>query len=220
MIKNLYILGYCEEMIPILTEIALDCGYQSPFQIIKNMKLEKGRYRIDVPGVNFEYVWKTDWVTTGKEMVSFSVVKPASKQKVFQEFQEFFKFQREHYPDLIHPSCFVSRTAKTSGGLIMEPLSVISSHTRIGFGVNIRRGVNIGHHNNIGDFVSIYPGANIAGKVLIGNRVTIGIGAVILDEIEIGEGSFIGAGSVVTRSIPPGTVAFGNPCKVIREIES
>lgn len=215
---ELHILAYCEEMIPILAEIALDCGYNHEFRIIENMEVEKGRYRIDVPGAHFELIWKTAWESKGIEKVAFSVVQPASKQKVFLEFQDFCNLQNENYPNLIHPTSFVSRTTKIGGGLIMEPLSVISSHTVIGFGVNIRRGVNIGHHGKIGDFVSINPGANIGGRVLIGEQVTIGIGAVILDGIEIGKGSFIGAGSIVTRSIPPGVVAYGNPCKVVREI--
>ena len=46
----------------------------------------------------------------------------------------------------------------------------------------------------------------------IASNVTICPGVVI------GEGSVIGAGSVVTRSIPPHSLAFGNPCKVIRQI--
>lgn len=220
MMPELHILAYCEEMIPILTEIALDCGYNPTFRIIENMEVEKGRYRIDVPGVHLEFACKTDWTFTVIEKVAFSVVQPASKQKVFLEFQNFCNFQKENYPNLIHPTSFVSRTARIGGGLIMEPLSVVSSHTVIGFGVNIRRGVNIGHHGSIGDFVSINPGANIGGRVSIGDQVTIGIGAVILDGIEIGKGSFVGAGSIVTRSIPPGVVAYGNPCKVVREITS
>ena len=36
--------------------------------------------------------------------------------------------------------------------------------------------------------------------------------------VEIGDGCVIGAGSVVTKSIPSGTFAAGNPCRVIREI--
>ena len=41
-----------------------------------------------------------------------------------------------------------------------------------------------------------------------------------MDDAEIGEGAFIGAGSLVPqgKKIPPGTLAFGRPAKVIREL--
>ena len=61
-------------------------------------------------------------------------------------------------------------------------------------------------------------GINIAKPVKIGARCWIGGGAIILPGVEIGEGSTIGAGSVVTKSIPPGCLAVGNPCKVVRKI--
>lgn len=215
---ELCILAYCEEMLAILAEIALDCGYVSPFRIVENMDVEKGRWASNFPGVRFASVRKSDWSFSGKEKVVFSVVQPPSKQKVFREFQDCCHLRREHYANLIHSSCFVSKTVKLGGGLVMEPLSVISSHTTVGFGVNIRRGVNVGHHVHIGDFVSINPGVSISGKVRIGAGATIGVGAVILDDIEIGRNSFVGAGSVVTRSIPPDVVAYGSPCKVVRKI--
>lgn len=48
----------------------------------------------------------------------------------------------------------------------------------------------------------------------------IGMGSIILDGAEIGEGAFIGAGSLVSqgKKIPPGTLAFGRPAKVIRPL--
>ena len=36
--------------------------------------------------------------------------------------------------------------------------------------------------------------------------------------VTIGENSVIGAGSVVTKDIPKNSVAYGNPCRVVREI--
>ncbi len=54
--------------------------------------------------------------------------------------------------------------------------------------------------------------------VRIGNNVWIGANSVILPGITIGDDSVIGAGSVVTRDIPPGVVAVGNPCRVLRPI--
>lgn len=40
----------------------------------------------------------------------------------------------------------------------------------------------------------------------------------VMPGVTIGHDTVIGAGSVVTRDIPPGVVAVGNPCRVIREI--
>ena len=54
--------------------------------------------------------------------------------------------------------------------------------------------------------------------VHIGDNVWIGSGVVIVPGITIGENSVIGAGSIVTKAIPPNVVAYGNPCRVAREI--
>ena len=49
----------------------------------------------------------------------------------------------------------------------------------------------------------------ILGPAILGN---------ILSGVTIGKNSVIGAGSIVTKDIPSNVVAFGNPCKVVREI--
>ncbi len=54
--------------------------------------------------------------------------------------------------------------------------------------------------------------------VHIGKNVWIGAGAVIVPGVTIGDNSVIGAGSVVTKDIPANSVAYGTPCKVVREI--
>lgn len=54
--------------------------------------------------------------------------------------------------------------------------------------------------------------------VKIGNCVWVGAGAIILPGVTIGDNSVIGAGSVVTKDIPANVVAYGNPCRVARQI--
>lgn len=57
------------------------------------------------------------------------------------------------------------------------------------------------------------------GPIIIEDNVWIGEGAVVLPNVKIGKNSIVGANSVVTKSIPPNSVAVGNPAKVIRTLE-
>jgi carbonic anhydrase/acetyltransferase-like protein (isoleucine patch superfamily) len=60
----------------------------------------------------------------------------------------------------------------------------------------------------------------ILHSCIVRKRALVGMGSIILDQAEIGEGAFIGAGSLVPqgKKIPPNTLAFGRPAKVIREL--
>jgi maltose O-acetyltransferase len=61
-------------------------------------------------------------------------------------------------------------------------------------------------------------GREFGSPIAIGDDVWLGGGAIVCPGVTIGRGSVIGAGSVVTRDIPPGVVAVGNPCRVIRAL--
>lgn len=90
--------------------------------------------------------------------------------------------------------------------------------------------VTIGTHcfigPNCGMYTAIHPllarernkGLEKAEPITIGDNVWIGGNVTILPGVTIGECSVIGAGSVVTKDIPARVIAFGNPCRVSREI--
>ena len=59
----------------------------------------------------------------------------------------------------------------------------------------------------------------VAKEVIIGNNVWIGQNSIILSGVSIGDNCVIGAGAVVTKSIPPNSLAVGNPAKVIKEYD-
>ncbi len=54
------------------------------------------------------------------------------------------------------------------------------------------------------------------GNVVIGNDVWIGAHVILMSGCSIGNGCVIGAHSVMRKSIPPYSIAYGNPCRVIR----
>ena len=61
-------------------------------------------------------------------------------------------------------------------------------------------------------------GLEFALPITVGSSVWFGGNVCVLPGVRIGDNAVIGAGSVVTKDIPPGVVAAGNPCRVIRRI--
>jgi len=58
---------------------------------------------------------------------------------------------------------------------------------------------------------------DIAASIVVEEYAWIGGNSIILPGVTIGKGAVIGAGSVVSKSIPPWTVAVGNPARVIKD---
>jgi len=54
--------------------------------------------------------------------------------------------------------------------------------------------------------------------VVIGDNVFLGTGSIVMKGVTIGKNSIIAAGAVVSRSIPPNSIAAGNPAVVVKSI--
>jgi acetyltransferase-like isoleucine patch superfamily enzyme len=63
------------------------------------------------------------------------------------------------------------------------------------------------------------PNVGETAPVSIGDDVFIGANCFILKGITIGSGSVVGAGSIVTHDVPPGTIAAGNPARVVGAVK-
>ena len=132
----------------------------------------------------------------------------------------------------IHETAFIAPGAVVTGDV------QIGAGSSVWYNAVIRGDVSpviIGTESNIQDLCCLHqsPGSPllIEDRVTIGHKVTlhsaiirshalIGMDSTVLDGAEIGEYAFIGAGSLVTpgTKIPPRTLAFGRPARVVREL--
>ena len=56
--------------------------------------------------------------------------------------------------------------------------------------------------------------------IKICDKAWLGFGVTVLNGVTIGEGAIIGAQSVVREDIPPYSIAYGNPARVVKYIKS
>jgi acetyltransferase-like isoleucine patch superfamily enzyme len=109
----------------------------------------------------------------------------------------------------------------------------IGAYSHIGARCSIWAGdsvgrITLGRHALLGPEVfvtasnyQIEPGTPVMDQpkversVVIGDDVWLGARVVVVAGVEIGDGCIIGASSVVTRSIPAGSIAVGNPARVV-----
>ena len=76
-----------------------------------------------------------------------------------------------------------------------------------------------GHPMVIGDRVTVGHKAILHG-CCVGDETLIGMGAIVLNDAVIGSHCIIGAGALVTQNmvIEDGSMAYGSPAKVVRNI--
>jgi sugar O-acyltransferase (sialic acid O-acetyltransferase NeuD family) len=209
-IEKLTILGFSEATITMLLDILDSHGYYPVINVVNNLGL--------IPTKKYEHpkflINIVDDATINDKLITLGVIKPHLRKKV----RESFKVLDGNFNiNLISKKSDISNTVNIGKGIVINTMTCIAGHTKIDDFVFINRNVSIGHHTVIGKYTTINPGVNIAGNVTIGECCQIGIGVNIIDGVKIGDNTIIGAGSLVTKDIPDNVVAYGNPCKIIRE---
>lgn len=109
-----------------------------------------------------------------------------------------------------HAKIMIGNHVEMSGVSIVSNSSVtIGDHVLIG--ANCQIGDRDGHSNRY---------KSSPKPIIIENKVWLGMNVTVLKGVTIGEHSIIGANSIVTKDIPDNCIAAGNPCKVIKYIDS
>lgn len=133
----------------------------------------------------------------------FGLGLPEVKEKIALNFD----LEKLDFPNIIHPSVVLSKTAKLGKGNVIYPNSVVGPNVIIGnFNLVtsysfISHDCNIGNHN----FLST---AGLAGNVIIGNTNFFGIRSTVIPSVKIGSNNTIQAGMTIDKNVSDDETVF------------
>ncbi len=119
----------------------------------------------------------------------------------------------------IHPRAVIASDASIGQGTVVMAGAIINSGAVIGIHAIINTLAIVEHGCLIGDGAIINAATCIAGNVIVERAATVEIGSIVASRIRVGAGAVVGAGSLVLKDVPAGTLAYGNPARVIKTIE-
>jgi len=116
----------------------------------------------------------------------------------------------------IYDSALVFGDVKVGANTWIGPFTILDGAGGLTIGENcsISAGVQIYTHDSVAWALTGGKADPDRAPTAIGSRCYIGPNTVIAKGVTIGEGCVIGANSLVLDDIPPGSKAFGTPCRV------
>jgi acetyltransferase-like isoleucine patch superfamily enzyme len=169
------------------------------------------RIGIDIPLTH----WRLHFKSTMRDLC----------KKKFRKFGDGSEFRPGAYAEacskisigsnvVIRPGTFLFADPTDGGGEIH-----IEDKVLIGPGVHFYTNNHKYSDPSQSIFEQGYPKPSLNDSIILKSGCWIGAGAIILPGVVIGTNTVIGAGAVVTKSIPPFSVAVGNPAKVIKSLK-
>lgn len=193
----------------VIIELCLDLNYS----IVSLYHFNSERNGEKVMGYSIIGCYE-DFIRENKEDIA--VVVAIGDNKLRNELLNKFRNLGFNTLNLIHPSAYISKSAKIGFGVYIHANSFVWTQSIISNNVILSPFAMVAHHTFIGEGVSISANAMVGSYVEINERVMVGINAgIISKKIIIGCDSIIGASSIVLNSIEPKTVVVGNPAKQI-----
>lgn len=82
-------------------------------------------------------------------------------------------------PVLIHPTAYVSKTARIGKGTVVEPMAIVNTNTIVGAGSIISVGAIVDHNAVLANFVHVNAGAIVKGGAVVSAYSKIEAGEVV-----------------------------------------
>ena len=119
----------------------------------------------------------------------------------------------------VHPSCFVSPSAKIGKGVTVYSMSNIDHGSELEDGVIMANSSFVGHDSKVGKCTYVAANVCICGSVSIGEMCFIGSSVNIANNLTVENYCTIAMGTNITSDIPGNSFAIGNPYVLKKNIK-
>lgn len=134
------------------------------------------------------------------------------REKIYDKLKEI----GYQLPTIIDKTAIFSKNIEIGEGCFVGKGVILNSEVKIKKMAIINSGAIIEHECQIEAFSHIAVGSVLCGNCQIGEHTLIGANATVIQERKIGSHVIIGAGSVVIQDIDSNIIAYGNPCRKVR----
>lgn len=100
------------------------------------------------------------------------------------------------FPNIIHPSAYVSPHAHIGSGCVILNNAVVQNNAKCGDGCILNPGVELHHDSTIGSCCLIYTNSVVRSLTSVGDRVWIGSTATVSTSAVVPDDTIIGDGEV------------------------
>jgi sugar O-acyltransferase (sialic acid O-acetyltransferase NeuD family) len=128
------------------------------------------------------------------------------RRRLFEKYRDLgFEFI-----NIIHPSVFVSPSARLGTSNLIYGMVYIGTQTVIGDNNLISAHSSIDHHNHVGSHNLFGPGVLTSGDVTIGDSCIFGAGVGIEPHLKIGNNIKVASGLAISSHVPDNAILKGH----------